>query len=373
MKLGKSNEDLIKKHKRNANWNREKKKFKSKKAKKKTVVKGCRAEFDYSGWSKYNIWRREVARLRAENGRDSLPSTLRTTSTASSPSSGDFNPALDPFADVYSRGEENCWTTCNFPSECHNSRLARERLREAQQSKRSRRESLVLDLAPKWEDLKVELKSPTRTEHPHQHPCLSSPHHFPELDTSSSEIEAIATLEKQGRESSKLSLELTSLIDEEHSDLKFGFGSDFEEKKRKKSIRKIQQLTGLMLGVPDLDPEKVRGIVDVRGGPLDENLLPSSPLKRSFGVDEVEEACGQAEKSFWVEDEDEDEEDNGVEDPDEIHGDEIEDETGHSARGVESEDEARDIRMEELLRARSDILRRYEKGDVEEFGDEDVY
>ncbi|PSS14787.1 hypothetical protein M430DRAFT_252801 [Amorphotheca resinae ATCC 22711] len=62
-------------------------------------VRGCRSEFDYSGWSRYHIWRREVATLRAKHRR-----VERETASLA--------------------GEEkNCWINCDFPSECHNSRL----------------------------------------------------------------------------------------------------------------------------------------------------------------------------------------------------------------------------------------------------------
>jgi hypothetical protein len=39
---------------------------KERKRRKRKHVKGCRSEFDYPGWDRYGVWRREVMLLRAE-------------------------------------------------------------------------------------------------------------------------------------------------------------------------------------------------------------------------------------------------------------------------------------------------------------------
>jgi hypothetical protein len=63
------------------------------KEKKKKAGRGCRAEFDYAGWGKYNGWRREVrAKYYSKKGMGN----------------GDEGKG------------KNCWRDCDFPSECHN-------------------------------------------------------------------------------------------------------------------------------------------------------------------------------------------------------------------------------------------------------------
>jgi len=106
--------------------------------------------------------------------------------------------------------------------------------------------------------------------------------------------------------------------------------------RRKKSILKLKQLTGLMLGI-DVDAEK------------EELPSPSSPLKQEFSVPDFE--------SDMVLDQVLE-----MKTKDKGHGKGVADK-----RTKEGEI---DIQMEELMRARSDLLRRLEKGEVGEFGDE---
>lgn len=109
---------------------------------------------------------------------------------------------------------------------------------------------------------------------------------------------------------------------------------DFVEKRRKKSIMKIHQLTGLMLGTG-------ADLLSTLNAPAGESQ-PRSPLKMSFGIDEVEKEAAP------------------------VRGVEVEHDTGAVGRDAKP----RDYQMEELLRARSDFLRKFD-GDEEMFGDEE--
>jgi hypothetical protein len=78
---------------------------------KKKAAKGCKTEFDYTGWSGYNDWRREVRAIRY----------------------GEFG---NLNFDERVRSKKDCWRDCDFPSECLNemvrereSRVRREKMR----------------------------------------------------------------------------------------------------------------------------------------------------------------------------------------------------------------------------------------------------
>jgi hypothetical protein len=77
--------------------------------------RGCRAEFDYTGWSNYNIWRREVRRILAE--RKGLAPGNNNGSHLKGRWDSDETLPLTP-----RWNERNCWVDCSFPSECHNYR-----------------------------------------------------------------------------------------------------------------------------------------------------------------------------------------------------------------------------------------------------------
>lgn len=68
-----------------------------KKKRRRKPPRGCRAEFDYSGWEAYNFWRRETSLLKAQRRKQQHP----TPST----------PLL--------KTTKDCYRDCDFPSECH--------------------------------------------------------------------------------------------------------------------------------------------------------------------------------------------------------------------------------------------------------------
>ncbi|KAI6713815.1 hypothetical protein JHW43_003666 [Diplocarpon mali] len=89
--------------------------------------RGCRAEFDYGGWSKYNIWRREVRLLK----RESTPVTRSKTKTIRGiyrrdvcRKGGFWTWGRDGADRGDGRGyiARDCWRDCDFPSECHHER-----------------------------------------------------------------------------------------------------------------------------------------------------------------------------------------------------------------------------------------------------------
>ena len=121
--------------------------------------RGCRAEFDYTGWSNYNIWRREVKRILAE--RKGLLSNITAKGRWSDSDSDELLLPLTP-----RWKERNCWIDCSFPSECHNYRAAllREkallstrhsaRLQEREEKEREKQEELFKDVY--WQEEKGE-------------------------------------------------------------------------------------------------------------------------------------------------------------------------------------------------------------------------
>ncbi|KAE8442482.1 hypothetical protein EG329_003325 [Mollisiaceae sp. DMI_Dod_QoI] len=89
---------------------------------------GCRSEFDFASWSKYNIWRRQVAVLKYETWLTrSLAKELR-----------ERKGTIDEKNMETSWKSRDCWKDCDFPSECHNERKAE---REWEKSMKEMRES----------------------------------------------------------------------------------------------------------------------------------------------------------------------------------------------------------------------------------------
>jgi hypothetical protein len=221
----------------------------STKRKKRRPVRGCRAEFDYAGWSNYNVWRRE-GRL-----------------------CGDPSSAADTPPDDLA---EDCWRDCDFPSECHNVRA--ERLRAARAAATST--TRPLNLAQEWAAIKAKIAVQEDIE-----ALLSASEDVDEVylapAPAPTEEERIVHAERRGQEDEAKLVDVSVrdvgdgsfLIDDlvdDPAELEFAF----VEKKRKKSILKIHQLTGLMLGT-EVDPAAGLG-----------EGSPSSPLKESATVDD---------------------------------------------------------------------------------------
>lgn len=97
----------------------------------KRATRGCRSEFDYSGWSKFNVWRREVAIL---NRRRLLMKGQK---------------------EEWSWKEaRNCWKDCDFPSECHNERKAEREWEKQMKEIRASEEAWAKDNV--WDDVELE-------------------------------------------------------------------------------------------------------------------------------------------------------------------------------------------------------------------------
>ncbi|KAE9362861.1 hypothetical protein N431DRAFT_524712 [Stipitochalara longipes BDJ] len=97
-------------------------KQKSRKLKKKRKAKGCRAEFDYTGWEGYNEWRREIRGVTY-----AYSASLRKPVKA----------VMCERGEEYERGEEkrDCWRDCDFPSECLNERVQAREWRERERER----------------------------------------------------------------------------------------------------------------------------------------------------------------------------------------------------------------------------------------------
>jgi len=258
-------------------------------------------------------------------------------------------------------GEEpNCWRDCDFPSECHNSRVERQR---AQRLARAR---LLVDMPSpnpstdwegrsEWEDIELEGRVKVELE---EQKAANTMHEldFPTDSASGEVVDMIISSERRGQEGEAemvdvsgtkiskcaeerpvfgaLAFEGSTFLIDESLDALDVVEVEFVERKRRKSIQKIHQLTGLMLGNPGVDLEVGSG------------SPPSSPLKREFGFGGEMEMGGC---EVW-------------EDEKEVVGE-------VSADGVGE----RDLQMEEFLRARCDFLRSFEEG-IEDggFGDVEV-
>jgi hypothetical protein len=101
---------------------RERKK-KEKQRKKRRAQKGCRAEFDYTGWSTYNNWRREILAMQyREYG--TLGSSRRIGDLR------DWDESPVPGRQRSEKVEKDCWRDCDFPSECLNGKVREREWRE---------------------------------------------------------------------------------------------------------------------------------------------------------------------------------------------------------------------------------------------------
>lgn len=234
----------------------------------------------------------------------------------------------------------NCWTDCDFPSECHNFRL--ERLRAARAAaKLSLKQKIQRETKPGSGSIKAELEIESQPKEMFE----EEESEFLEA-TSGFEGDIVMESERRGQEN-EAELEMVDMpiasnvsstsgtlpefpnrdfvidaIEEEEREV------EFVEKKRRKSILKIHQLTGLMLGTD----------VDLKVG----ESHPTSPLKKSFGQDEL--------VGVMVSEADQ-------------NGDEVQDVPLHKRK------ERRVLQLEELLRTRSDFQRIFDENEEDEFGD----
>lgn len=95
------------------------KEYKEKKRRKRKVQKACRAEFDYTGWSTFNTWRREIRAIK--HGQfEKLDAGYRIREIRHWQL-----PPLSGRGEASERGEgkKDCWRDCDFPSECLNARV----------------------------------------------------------------------------------------------------------------------------------------------------------------------------------------------------------------------------------------------------------
>ena len=280
---------------------------------------GCNAEFDYSGWAQYNSWRRYIKIYKFEKA-----ATLRRQRSCNSTQIG-----VGEIGELCEWQEkENCWNDCEFPSECHNNRFKEEHERRQIQSlysfeafadssntevkppcpistSQSRpEESEKGDGEQRWdfqgkvmeiEAWEAELQKQKVTEFERQERELeemerfavaiqgveptslfSSPFSITFSSPSSVPIEEI-DMERCGVEDEA---QMVGVGLGPHSELELDdpqeYGIEFASKKRKKSksIQKIAQLAGLMLGVELVE----KGYKEEK---------PRSPLKERYTFGEV--------------------------------------------------------------------------------------
>ena len=203
----------------------------------------CRSEFDYTGWNKYNIWRREAHIIQAEN--NGISPTGK-------------GPHLP-----------NCWIECDFPSECHNTRLERLRaMRKAVELSKDHLHFNSQESEAQQETAEIEAQIENMLDD-------SSPIK-PLLAPSNPQKEAL----EMGRCGSHSDADHVNVSDTnlDDTDLEDEMGPkevEFVQKKRKKSIQKIRQLTGLSLGTETYAMEI--------------EASPPSPLKMQFAAEDMED------------------------------------------------------------------------------------
>lgn len=203
----------------------------------------CRSEFDYAGWKKYYAWRREIQAIQAEKHGSSLINKDQTT--------------------------PNCWMECTFPSECHNTRLDRLRaMRNAVELSSNQPYFSSQECEIQREAAEVEAQILDMLEFVTPVETLSLPSCSQEGDL---EVEqSCSDGETNSVDVSVAKLEAPGVEDE--------MGPkevEFVQKKRKKSLQKIRQLTELSLGTVTEAME------------LDAN--PPSPLKVQFAPEDLED------------------------------------------------------------------------------------
>ena len=214
-----------------------------KRKRKKRSRQACRSEFDYAGWNRYNIWRREIHLIQAEEN-------------GISPT--DDEPYLP-----------NCWMECDFPSECHNTRLERLRaMRKVVEISRDQTQFSPQELEAEQEAMKFQVQIENMLEDNHPIDLVSLP--------LSAEEDVLET-ERRGLEGEANFVDLgVARLEEANFDDEMGVKEvEFVQKKRKKSIQKIQQLTGLTFAAA---PDTLEL----------ESTLPS-PLKMQFVPEDMED------------------------------------------------------------------------------------
>lgn len=310
-------------------------------------ARGCRAEFDYSGWNDYNTWRREVHAFREESFSFSSLSSTGTT---------------------IREEQENCWADCEFPSECNHIRA--ERLKAARAAAKEARNIIptisMLDQYQKLEAKEAEMIIQAEvdgifsdTEEPADVPMSSL-----------GEDERIVQAEHRVQEDEAKRVDVSLgdlegqsfLLDNELLDDAGEVKHEFVEKKRKKSILKIHQLTGLMLGTA----------VDLTAT-VGEGSGPSSPLKMSINIEDEFLADREPDAAeLQVTDE------FGEQGPEvgilAVEPASTERRRSERLRKLQSDrkQNERDVQLEELVRVSGDFLRRTTGTECEEkFGDED--
>ena len=266
---------------------------------------GCNAEFDYTGWAQYNAWRRCIKIYKFEKARSLKRQGKR--------GGGGAEEEEEEEEEFEWKEKKDCWSDCEFPSECNNN-LMQEEL------ERRRIEGLFVEQGFNSSDMEIEgeegeemwdykgkvmgigeweaeLQRQKGAEFEKQEedlremggfavaihgvdpqsfssPSISSPpssHMSKEMD--------IVDMERQGLQgeaqmvdvslgpispSSSLAY-ITALEDEDE----YFYGTEFANGKRNKSIQKIARLTRLMLGVEPVD----------RGN---EEEKPRSPLREGL-------------------------------------------------------------------------------------------
>ena len=261
------------------------------------------AEFDYSGWEHYNEWRRCItvhkfekkAAVRGENG------------------------GFDEEVEMYEyTGQKNCWNDCDYPSECQRlqeeipprrmaapfvetkvkspvsgtedagyefkgkfmeidewgAEMQRQKLEEFKKAEREMEELEKFAVAV-YGGPESSSKSSATTTSSHSSYFSSTAAAF--VQTAASMLAAdemdVVDMERRGLEGEAQMVDISlgpisssevGLKDEEEHN-----GSEFASKHRKKSIQKIAQLMGLMLGVEPVE----------RGN---DEEKPNSPLKEEF-------------------------------------------------------------------------------------------
>lgn len=274
--------------------------------------RGCRAEFDYTGWSNYNIWRREVKRIIAE--RNGLVGAISTTKGRWSDSDSDFDDLYLPLTPRWK--ERNCWIDCSFPSECHNyrARLLREKalLSTRWEEQRQREEvEVALFRDVYWrEGSGVEEKGGEKGDGGEK------------ADLSEEELKSLyLDMVVKGSDEPDVRIQDCDGLGEQ------GYRLEYTRSKRRKSIE------ALVLG-----DDGAVGAAE-----------PNSPLKEEWGGED-----GKVWEDVDLDEEDEDEENIG------------------RGRSKERKPVNEDEQMREALLARSMFLRRFDWDDGgEKFGDED--
>ncbi|PQE24855.1 hypothetical protein CJF31_00008117 [Rutstroemia sp. NJR-2017a BVV2] len=128
-----------------------------KKKRRRKPPRGCRAEFDYSGWETYNLWRRETSLLNSQHHKQ---------------------PPRTP----YLKTAKDCYRDCDFPSECQT--IPATSPESILSPKRKSDPELMFPLSPS-EILRLEAEAASEKENEQllfdiaatTPPCIGSTHH----------------------------------------------------------------------------------------------------------------------------------------------------------------------------------------------------